>query len=296
MAEAEPKPKSPAFSTQWVPALALITGWGLFLVGFQRLATVKWVGASQAAGMGVMGICFLAAIAALGLLAKLKVRGRVLLAICGFWAATYVLLLVRLFSGIPFLWAAIYGVPLLNPFPRLLCQIVFNPFLFSVGATGGRLLSRLVEHPRYLVPVVVIISLADAWSLLGGGPTQALAESEIAPRIVAMSFPERGTGNLVPAVGITDVLFIGFFLTLSVRFGMSVWRGLLGIAAGLTAALAILAGGYHVPGLPFIGGGFIVMQWRRLKPEKRDLIVTAVFAVVMTAVMLTITLLKRSAG
>ena len=291
MDEADPKPR--VFSTEWVPALAVITGWGLFLVGFQRLATAAWVADSLTAGMAVLGVCFLGAIAGLGLLAKLKVRARVLLVMAGFWAAVYVLLLKRLFPHTPLFWAAIYGVPLLNVFPRLLCQIIFNLFLFSVGATGGRLLSRLVDQPRYLIPVVIVISLADVWSLLGGGPSQMLAQSEIAPRMVAVSLPEAGTGNLAPAVGITDVLFIAFFLTLSVRFGMNLWRGLLGIAAGLVAALAILAHGYHVPGLPFIGGGFIAMQWRRLKPQKKDLIITVIFAVVMTLIIGTIVLIRR---
>lgn len=292
MHEVSPKPQ--AFSTECVLALAVTAGWGLFLAGFQRLATVGWVADSLAAGMVVVGVCFLGAIAGLGLLARLKVRAWALLLMTGAWGAMYVLLVTRHFPEASFFWAATYGVPLLKPFPRLLCQIIFNLFLFSAGATGGRLLSRLVEDPRYLIPVVIVISLADTWSVLAG-PTRTLQEER--PDIiakVAVSLPQPQTGNLVPAVGVTDVLFIGFFLTLAARFNMGMWRGSFGIVLGLTVALGLLTLGHTWPGLPFIGGGFVAMQWRRVKPRKKELLTTMAFVVVMSAVMAAITLMQRS--
>jgi len=188
-----------------------------------------------------------------------------------------------------------YWVARVSNAPTMAVQVLFNVFLSFFAASVGALVARLVQKPGYLLPVVIVVSLADVWSVYRGPTREIVERPEIVPA-VTVSFPRPGTGEMAPTIGAADLVFIAFFLAASRAFGLGLVRGLLGIGAGLAAAVAVLAMGREVPALPFMGIGYVAANWRRLGTDRKDLITTVRFAVAMLLIMGLVSLIRYLTG
>jgi hypothetical protein len=153
-----------------------------------------------------------------------------------------------------------------------IAPVVDASLLAVAWATGGAIGAR-IEHPGHLLPAAAVAAAADVASVTSSsGPTHAIAASERALAVLAVSFPVPGTGAVAPALGVGDLVFVALLLAAARAHGLSVLR-----VAGLSLAGILLAGfgsalsGRAFPALPAIGAvvvGF-VPEARRLRRKDR---------------------------
>ena len=127
---------------------------------------------------------------------------------------------------------------------------------WAIGATIG----RRIEHPGHLLPACVVVACADAASVVSAwGPTHAIAESERALSVMAISFPVPGEASVAPALGVGDLVFMAIVLGAAAVHGLSLVRTALLCGAGTLiagAASAVLA--TAVPALLPIGAAVVI--------------------------------------
>jgi hypothetical protein len=154
---------------------------------------------------------------------------------------------------------------------------------WGIGATIG----RRIEHPGHLLPACVVVACADAASVVSQwGPTHAIAESERALSVMAISFPVPGEASVAPALGVGDLVFMAIVLGAAAVHGLSVVRTALLCAAGTLvagAASAVLA--TAVPALLPIGAAVLIglPAARRVRLEERRVAVLAMVIAVSVA-------------
>jgi len=168
-----------------------------------------------------------------------------------------------------------------------------NVVLIVWAAFLGRLVSRMIREGKLLLPVAVVASLADIFTVFWGVVAQV---SEKAPEVVetfsAAAPVEAPAGVFAPilsAVGIGDFLFFALFLSVAIRYSMApvktLWASfVLMIFAPL--AFMVFPNARGLPGLPFLSLAVLWANWKYLeftREEKRALGFAAAFVVVMAA-------------
>jgi len=167
----------------------------------------------------------------------------------------------------------------------LAARMVVGLTLVVVSFGAGTILAGMVESTRYVVPMCLVAALADIWSVLAG-PTKKIVESknEFVMSHAFVGQPFIGADEMNPVAGVADIIFIAMFLCIAARLGLSMRRALLGAFGGLAAGLVVAAAVGGVPGLPFIGAGFVLANWRAVRPGRAEMKKTAVFMAAMLVV------------
>jgi hypothetical protein len=147
-------------------------------------------------------------------------------------------------------------------------------FAWATGAAiGGR-----VEHPAHLLPAAAVASAADVVSVAASwGPSNAIAASERALAVLAISFPVVGTEVVAPALGVGDLIFIALALGVARRHELP-YRRIAGLAfvGVLVAGVASALVGRAVPALPAIGLMIIVFVPASRQVRRKDRGVTTI--------------------
>lgn len=136
------------------------------------------------------------------------------------------------------------------------------------GAIVGVAIARMVERPWWLLPICVLVPLADAWSVFSDrGVTHAVVERAredptwinwptIATPIAGYEY------SASPRIGIVDVLFLAVFLTVAWNFHMGLVRGALLLPLGFVATNALIFEGavpQAIPALPLLCLAFLMV-------------------------------------
>jgi len=137
--------------------------------------------------------------------------------------------------------------------------LVGNAILIVWAAFLGRLVSRVIREGKLIVPVAVVASLADIFTVFWGVVAQV---SEKAPEVVEtfsattpVAPPKAVPAPILSAIGIGDFLFLALFLAVTLRYSMrpakTMWAT---FVLMLIAPLAFLIwpDAPGMPGLPFI--------------------------------------------
>jgi hypothetical protein len=156
-------------------------------------------------------------------------------------------------------------------------------FAWATGAAiGGR-----VEHPAHLLPAAAVASAADIASVASSwGPSNAIAASERALSLLAISFPVLGTRVVAPALGVGDLIFIALALGVARKHELPYRRiaalSFVGVlVAGFASALLERA----VPALPAIGLAIVafVPATRQVRRKDRGVTTIAIGVAVVIA-------------
>jgi len=157
--------------------------------------------------------------------------------------------------------------------------------LLLVTFTIGYWLAGEVERVGHLIPVSILGTLVDIWSVFRG-PSKSVGEqvAEHAQRqaetgvwqpppfveLLLLNWPQPGAPYMTPVFGFGDLVFIALFVAGSRRFGLSLVKNVLLLLAGLAVAvvLAFLYG--PMPALPFICGFFLLGNLRSLSMTRKE--------------------------
>jgi len=164
-------------------------------------------------------------------------------------------------------------------------RMVVGLSLVVVSFGAGTILAGMVESARYVVPICLVAAMADIWSVLAG-PTKKIVESknELVMRHAFVGQPFIGADEMNPVAGVADIVFIAMFLCIAARLRLNMRRALLGAFGGLLAGLIVAAAAGGVPGLPFIGAGFVLANWPAVRPGRAEMVKTLVFMAALLAV------------
>ncbi len=219
----------------------------------------------------------------------------------------------RCFSRAVALWlssiallAAVASWLLLQRFPvgsvaDYLASFLLAAALICIVAGLGVALSTIIRQANLLLPIAVVVTIMDFWTVLGGGFIARVQEQAEKGQQVAQRLMEVGTIKMpvakgataavaTPAVGIGDLFFAAFFFALLWRFGLraqlSYWLAVPLVTAALLL-IAIAPVPLALPGLPFLALAVLVPNWQAFRytsEEKRALFVGALFLLALLAV------------
>lgn len=196
-------------------------------------------------------------------------------------------------------WYVVAGIAESSDLGRALAVPAADVFFLVACVLAGRLLARILRDRNLLLPVCVVLALADVFTVFLGPTRLALEEmpelvSKLSiklPRVGSAAGPE-GVGGLVhlATMGPGDLVFLSFFFVAAVRFGLSVRATFAGIFALVAVGLAIIVAlprAIAVPVLPLMAVGFLIAnhgEFKLTRAEKRNLIVAAaLFAAIILA-------------
>jgi len=172
-------------------------------------------------------------------------------------------------------------------------------FLVFAMILGGLLLSRIVRDRTLVVPVAIVLALADVFTVYLGGPTgQALEKMPGLVEAVSVKLPAMGSATgaeglaglkRIATLGPGDSFFAALFFAVVLRFGLSMRRTfgwLFGVTAVVLGLVVSTAGMPPVPVLPLMAAGFLIANWHAVKLTRREWAYTAiafVFLIVLFA-------------
>ena len=237
----------------------------------------------------------------LGLAPALAVPSPVLAFALTFAAVTAAVLLASAFAPLltrRFAWI------LLAPLGGMAGVAAFAPGATSAGAGavvlvcllgGGTLLGRAiggrVEHPGHLLLVAYVTAIADLYSVFApSGVTAHVAASETLLPLFAIPWPMLGLGELVPVLGVGDVVITAVYIAAAARHVLGMRRMLAALVAGYAAtfvALVVTARG--LPALPFLGLAVVLAVPRVWRLRREDRRAAVLGAVAITALFGTLT-------
>lgn len=134
------------------------------------------------------------------------------------------------------------------------------PFKAAAALALGRMLGDQVLERWWLVLMVLVALLVDAWSVFAG-PTRAVVES--APSVLdylLVHFPALGHAGPATGIGMSDFVFVGLLAAGAARTRLpprvALVAMLLSFALTLTAGILLRR---PLPALPFLGLAFLVV-------------------------------------
>jgi hypothetical protein len=170
-----------------------------------------------------------------------------------------------------------------GPMQRLTLTPAADILLVFAMILGGLAISRIVRDRTLLIPVAIVILLADFFTVYLGGPTGAALEkmpelveavSAKLPAVGSAAGPEGLHGlQHIATLGPGDTFFAALLFACVVRFGLNVRRtfawlaGITAVALGLIVALPEAP---PVPVLPLMAVGFLIANWNDVKLSRRE--------------------------
>jgi hypothetical protein len=164
--------------------------------------------------------------------------------------------------------------------------------LLAAGSSLGALVGARIEHAGHVLFVASASALADVFSVFApSGPSHAIAKSETALRLAALSWPMIGSNTIEAFLGVGDVVFTALYLATAQRHGLSLRRTLLALALGYCAAMLVVLGlQVPVPALPLLGAAMLVAHPEARRPpaadRRRGLVALSVMAAVFLVLLL----------
>jgi hypothetical protein len=183
---------------------------------------------------------------------------------------------------------ALVVVALLRVRSPWIAALVDTLLIAVAWATGG-LIGERVEHPSHLLPAAAVAAAADVASVASSwGPSAAIASSERALSVLAISFPVIGTHAIAPALGVGDLVFIALALGVARKHDLP-YRRMVGLALAGVGIAGFFSARFEraVPALPAIGAMLIafVPASRALRRKDKNIATIAIGVSLVVAVV-----------
>lgn len=136
--------------------------------------------------------------------------------------------------------------------------------LLSAGSLIGAFVGYRIEAPGHLLIVVVVSSLVDLLSVVHpAGPSAQLAQDKAMLSLLALPWPMLGTKDLIPVIGVGDIVFSALYVAASRAHALSAQRTLFALIAGFAfTLLALFVFMKPIPALPFFGAAMLIAHPR----------------------------------
>jgi hypothetical protein len=122
-----------------------------------------------------------------------------------------------------------------------------------------------LDAPALALALPLFVAAIDATGALGGGGGLPVAAPGEPGDALSLDLPGWGGALTAARLGIGDVVFIAVFATYARRFGLRERASILGMLAGLLAALVVtVVLDVHTPALAYVTAGYLLSNADRL--------------------------------
>lgn len=137
-----------------------------------------------------------------------------------------------------------------------------------------------IDEIAHLIPVAIVATVADIWSVSAGATSMIVVSSAI--NYFLLRFPLPGTSEIPYLIGLTDFLFFAIFFQAARRFALGTAKNaVLLLASFLTAVAAAIFFRVGLPVLPFMALLFVAGNFRQLKLKREEIKQILIFLVVI---------------
>jgi len=204
------------------------------------------------------------------------------------------------------LWWVLAGLGENNATLRLVTVPAADVIFLVACVLAGRLLSRIITERNLLLPVALVLALADVFTVFIGPTGQALEKmpelvanlSIKVPQVGSAAGPEGAAGlTHMATMGPGDLVFAALFFAAVVRFGLSLRASFIGITVPVVIGLVgflllpLLPG---VPVLPLMALGFLIANRGRFRLSRQEKIFVLIAAVVVALLLAGLWLAMRA--
>jgi hypothetical protein len=153
---------------------------------------------------------------------------------------------------------------------RALCVLLA---LLLFGSGLGMLIGVRIGQPGHLLFVALVSGVADLWSVTQPeGVSKALSEEPAALSFLALPWPLFGTPDIVPLLGVGDIVFTALYVGATRVHALPLRRTVLALAlAYLASVLCVVTFQRPIPVLPWLGGCVVLFQPRARSVASADL-------------------------
>ncbi len=191
-------------------------------------------------------------------------------------------------------WFMLASLGATSEYGRLMAVPAADVILLLALILGGRLLSRIVRERSLVIPVALVLALADIFTVFLGPTALALEEAPELVAAVSVKLPAMGSATgpagvaglrHVATLGPGDTFFATLLFAVVLRFGLDLRRSfwwMYAIVGVVLAAAVAVPGMPPLPVLPLMAVGFLVVNWRDVRLTRTEWVYVAiVFAVVI---------------
>ena len=149
-----------------------------------------------------------------------------------------------------------------------------------------------IDEIAHLIPVAIVATVADIWSVSAGATSMIVVSSAI--NYFLLRFPVPGTSEIPYLIGLTDFLFFAIFFQAARRFALGTAKNvILLLASFLTAVAAAIFFRVGLPVLPFMAVLFVAGNFGQLKLKREEIKQILIFLVVILVLFTAISHLGR---
>ena len=133
----------------------------------------------------------------------------------------------------------------------------------------GLWIGKGIDEITHLLPIALVATVADIWSVSAGATAQIIVSSSI--NYFLLRFPVISTGSIPYLIGLTDFLFYAIFLQAAIKFKLGTVKNtivlFLSFIPAVAGALFFQTG---LPVLPFMALFFVIANWKNLSIKKEE--------------------------
>lgn len=166
-----------------------------------------------------------------------------------------------------------------------LCQL-------TLASGIGLWIGEGIDEVSHLIPVAIVATVADIWSVSAGATAMIVVSSVI--NYFLLRFPLPGSNAVPYLIGLTDFLFFAIFFQAARRFSLGTGKNVVLLLSAfivtVAAAIFFQAG---LPVLPFMAVFFVAGNFGRLKLKREEIKQIMIFLLLIVTIFVVITLMKK---
>jgi hypothetical protein len=149
--------------------------------------------------------------------------------------------------------------------------------LIGIGCHIGKIVAMGVSQRSYLIPLTLVASVTDLWSVWGG-PTHVIVREPLLQNYFLITYPLLGSNAILPTLGLGDITFLALYFALLPQYKLKVRATSWAIIFAFSAVFLLsLQAGKGLPAIPFISAAFLAVNWKQLEFKKEDVQTTFIF-------------------
>ncbi len=175
----------------------------------------------------------------------------------------------------------------------VISALIIDIGLLGIGCHVGKIVAQGVSERSYLVPLSLVASVMDLWSVWGG-PSQLIIQNPQSHNYFLILYPLLGTQQIYPTIGLGDITFMALYLGVIPRYQLkrrqTSWALIVAI---FSVYLLSVLSAKPLPAIPFISAAFLVVNWKLLEFKKKELQTTFLFITIFLAILILVAQINR---
>jgi hypothetical protein len=159
---------------------------------------------------------------------------------------------------------------------------------------GGRIIASRIPEIESLLPIFVVGSVLDLWSVFMGVTHEMIAKKSVALDYLLIQYPSFHSETVSQLVGLSDFLFISILMGVVIKFNFGIGKNILMLNLGLvTTFLLVVITSTGIPALPVISIFFVIGNYKNISMKKEDFYTTLIILVGSISMFYAVLLIKK---